>query len=148
MTAAAIALGANLLVWIPLGLWIRRRAQRARAELAEEVGGRAVLRAGGARFYGRRSAGLGQIRGTGHLAVTSDEVVFVQWVPRRTLRVRRDDIEAIDTPRAFLVKTSGRRLLRIRWRDGAEVDEVAWEVSELDEWLGVLGAADAAQPSA
>jgi hypothetical protein len=91
------------------------------------------------RFFGRASAGRGQIRGNGDLALTADELVFVMWVPRRTLRIPRPAIEAVDTPRGFLGKTSGARLLRVQWRDGDAVDEAAWEVRDVDTWVAALG---------
>jgi hypothetical protein len=119
--------------------WIRRRAGAAREDLDAAIAGRAVVARTQARFIGRRSAGLFQIRGTGELALTSDELIFVMWVPRRTLRVRRAEIEAIDTPRWFLGKSVGARLLRVRWRSGADVDEAAWHVPLLDDWLAALG---------
>jgi hypothetical protein len=118
--------------------WIRRRAAAARRDLDAAVAGRAVHLSGPARFFGLRSKGIWQIRGTGDLAATGDQIVFVQWAPRRTLTIERDAIESIDTPRWFLGKSSGRRLLRVRWRAGAEVEEAAWDVADLDGWLGVL----------
>ena len=141
MTAIAvvlIVLAGNVLVWIPIGLWLRRRSKRARADLAAALGGRVPHLVAPTRFFGVRSAGLTQLRGTGYLAATSDELLYVQLAPSRTLRIRRSDVEAVATPRSFLGKTTGRRLLQVRWRSGQGVDEAAWQLRDLDSWLAVL----------
>jgi hypothetical protein len=138
LTIVLIVLAANVLVWIPIVIWLRRRSRRARADLAAALEGRAPHLVAPARFFGVRSAGLTQVRGTGYLAATSDELLYVQLAPSRTLRIRRSDLEAVDTPRSFLGKTAGRRLLQVRWRSGDGIDEAAWQLRDLDSWLGVL----------
>jgi hypothetical protein len=138
METVALVLGINLVVWLVLGLWIRHRARSGAAQMATALHRQPTRLAGRARYLGRASAGRGQIRGTGDLALTADELVFVMWVPRRTLRIRRPDIEAVDTPKSFLGKTSGVRLLRVRWLEGETVDEAAWHVRDLDAWLRAL----------
>lgn len=129
----------NILVWIPIVFWLRRRSRQARAQMAEVPKGQPVRLAERAQYFGRQSAGKAQVRGTGELALAADELVFVQWVPRRTLQVPRPGIEAVDTPRAWLGKTTGVCLLCVRWRDGEAVDAAAWQVRELDRWLAALG---------
>ena len=139
MTTVLLVLGINILIWVPLLLWIRHRAAGAREQMEEEIGREPTRMKGRVRFFGRGSAGRGQVRGNGDLALTAEELVFVMWVPRRTLRIRRADISGVDTPRGFLGKTSGARLLRVHWRDGEGVDEAAWEVDDVDAWVAAIG---------
>ena len=59
-----------------------RRAARIEAELREELGDD-VRRIATVQGLGLRSAGRGQIRGTGTLVLTPDDLRFRQWVPNR-----------------------------------------------------------------
>src|SRR5918998_448812 len=65
---------------------IARRAKRMEAELHDELGDD-VRRMETVRGLGLRSAGRGQIRGTGTLVLTRDELSFRQMVPRRETRI-------------------------------------------------------------
>ncbi|MGM0575936.1 MAG: hypothetical protein ACQEXJ_09430 [Myxococcota bacterium] len=136
-----------VIVLVPLGIGLyllRRRVGRWRAEVSADVDARLGrdrirLRDDMANFFGLESWGLGQVRGNGCLAATDDEVLFVMWVPRRTIRVDRAFIEAVETPRSHLGKTKGPRLLRLRFRspEGGE-DSAAWLVRNLDRWVSLL----------
>ncbi len=123
------------LIMIP----IRRRAHRLRDTLRSELG-EGVLRMDNVQGFGLQSAGKTQVRGNGWLSLTADELVFLQWVPQRDTRIRRADIVSVETPRSWLGKTNGSKLLCVRWRtpDGPE-DAMAWYARELDAWLAALG---------
>ena len=88
---------------------------------------------------GVESRGPAQMRGNGSLALLEDELLFVQWVPRRVIRIPRASITAVETPRTFLGKTLGSRLLAVSWRtpEGGQ-DRIAWKVGDLDAWLAAL----------
>jgi hypothetical protein len=91
------------------------------------------------RGLGRESRGKGQVRGNGWLALTDDELRFKQWVPAREERIPLATVTAVETPRVWLGKTVGRKLLCVRWQtaDGT-ADAMAWEVRDLDDWLVAL----------
>lgn len=139
MSTLALVLAINIAVWIPLLVWIRQRARAAQATLDEALHNQPTRLSAPVRYFGRRSAGRGQIRGNGNLALTAEELVFVQWVPKRTLRIPRPNITAVETPRSFLGKTGGHRLLCVQWTAEQGDDEAAWTVSDLDQWVAAIG---------
>jgi hypothetical protein len=108
----------------------RWAAGKARTRLDDRLAGLDVQRRDKANFYGLASAGAAQVRGLGILALTPDELVFVQLVPDREVRVARADITGVRTERSFLGKTQGRELLVVSWGD----DEAAWDVPDVAAW--------------
>ena len=112
----------------------RRGAQRVSARVEERLEGLEVLRRSKANLYGVASEGGGQVRGLGMLALTPDELVFVQFVPDRQIRIRRDRITAAAVGRSFLGKTSGRDLLMVTWGE----DVAAWDVPDVTSWQAAL----------
>ena len=78
------------------------------------------------------------MRGTGSLALTAQELVFLMWVPRRELRIARDAIESAETGRGLAGKRTGAELLHVRWRDTDASDEAAWQVKDPDDWIAAL----------
>jgi len=136
-----IALIGTLLVGLATGAVLRWRARQMAAAVRDELGpGRVRLVEPVAELLGLSSAGRNQPRGNGTLAASDEEVLFAMWVPRRTLRINRADIVAVDTPRSHRGRTRFRPLLRITYRDGAGRDErAAWAVGDLDAWLTELG---------
>jgi hypothetical protein len=119
-------------------LFLRRLARSAREDLHERLGDQPAELEGNARLIGVKSRGLGQMRGTGTLALTSDEVVFLMWLPRRELRIPLDAIESVETGHGVAGKWTGAELLHVRWRTGDTADEAAWEVKDLGAWLVAL----------
>jgi hypothetical protein len=119
---------------------ITRRARLAREGLEEELGDTATRKAN-ARGLGLESRGKGQMRGNGWLVLSPGELRFSQWVPRRETRIPLDAVTAVDTPRAWLGKTAGSKLVCVRWRtpEGGE-DAMAWEVRDRDGWLAAITA--------
>lgn len=110
---------------------MKARALRSAREL---LGDEPILVAENANYFGRRSAGRFQIRGNGCLALGEDQLVFVQWLPRRDLVIRRSAITAVDSVDSHLGKRVGRPLLRVAF----EGDVAAWWVHDLDRWLATL----------
>ena len=131
--------GAVLAFLLVTVLVLRRVAQRGTADLGELVQGRRPERSETVLGLGVESRGAAQVRGNGSLALLEDELLFVQWVPRRVTRIPRASITAVETPRAFLGKTMGSRLLAVSWRtpEGGQ-DRIAWKVRDLDAWLAAL----------
>ena len=117
---------------------ISRRAKRLRTDLEEELG-EGIDRTENVRGFGLESRGRGQVRGNGWLVLTNEELRFRQWVPERDTTIPLQAVTAVETPRAWLGKTIGSKLLCVRWRtaDGSH-DAMAWAVSDLEEWLAAL----------
>lgn len=113
---------------------VARRARRQKAELGDSA-----QRRENAQGLGLESRGKGQVRGNGWLVLTGDELRFRQWVPSRETRIPLAAITEVDTPRWWLGKSVGSRLLVVRWRtpEGGE-DAMAWNVRDLDGWLAAL----------
>jgi hypothetical protein len=112
---------------------VSRRAKRLRAELEAELGC-AIERIENVRGLGLESRGSTQTRGNGWLLLTPGELRFRQWIPDRETRVARADVTAVETPKSWLGKSVGSRLLCVRWPG----DAMAWEVRDLDAWLAAL----------
>lgn len=118
---------------------VSRRAARMEEEARRELGDR-LRRVESVRGLGLRSAGRGQVRGTGTLVLTPDELIFRQWVPRRETRIPLAAVTSAGRERWWLGKTVGRPLLRVAWAaDGGAEDAMAWQVRDLDGWLDELG---------
>jgi hypothetical protein len=133
-----------VLATIPLLLllrWARKGMAKARAQLAEIGAGRTALRQCQAQSFGIRSKGPAQLRGAGYLALYDDELVFVQAIAQNHVRAGRAAIVSVTTPRSFLGKTQGVKLLAIEWHDGNVTDQIALRVPKLDEWLDALARA-------
>jgi hypothetical protein len=138
LLSSILAVGVFVLFLALLLRWARRGAAAARARLAEIAAGRSARRQSQANTFGLRSEGAAQLRGLGYLALFDDELVFVQAIASNHVRTKVADITGVTTPRSFLGKTQGVRLLAVEWRTGDTTDQVALRVPELDAWLDEL----------
>lgn len=111
---------------------LRRRALR-------HFEGLTLERSDDANSLGVQSLGKAQVRGNGTLALTTDELLFAQWVPNRVFHIPRSAIIEVTTTRAFLGKTIGRELLLVRWDD----DAIALRVADLSGWIDALAGSSA-----
>jgi hypothetical protein len=129
-----VAVALLMLVAVPFAArsWIRRLRSNAEAEVL--AGGRVRLIDASANLAGVMSRGVTQLRGNGCLAAYEDELVFVQWVPRRTLRIPRSAITGIDRQRIYLGKTKGTPMLEVLWNGADGSDSAAWWVADLEAW--------------
>jgi hypothetical protein len=144
MPTWSIVVAAALAGLIPLLLllrWAQKGLARARAQLAEIAAGRTALRQSAANSFGIRSRGPAQLRGAGYLALFDDELVFVQAIAKNHMRAKRSDIVGVTTPRSWLGKTQGVKLLAIEWTTGDGTEQIALRVPQLDGWLDELGRA-------
>jgi hypothetical protein len=117
-----------------------KTAARVADELRNRLGpGRVVLIDESANSFGVQSRGIWQMRGNGCLALTSDEIVFVMWWPRRELRIPRSRITSVEQTKWHLGKTRGRALLKVGFvNEAGAPDSVAWYVTHLAEWKAAL----------
>jgi hypothetical protein len=126
-------LGPILLVSVK---WLRRLRDTA---LAEAVAlGDPVCIEPQAHLVGLGSLGVTQARGNGCLSLTADRLIFVQWVPRRTISVRRSAIRSVSRVDSHLGKRTGTPFLRVDWADDDGADNAAFRVVDLDAWERAL----------
>lgn len=142
IVSLAVVVGLVLLILVIS--WARKGLAEARARLAEVAAGRTALRQSSAQSFGIKSNGPLQLRGAGYLALFDDELVFVQAIAKNHIRAKHADIVGVTTPRSFLGKTQGTRLLAIEWRTAEGTEQIAMRVAELDAWLDELSRAGVA----
>lgn len=111
---------------------MRRAAEARIVELGP------TLRHETATSLGLTSKGVGQVRGTGTLALTSEELGFAQWKPPHLVRIPLGTITRVGTTRSHLGKTIGRDLLLVEWTEGRVDDSIALAVADLGSWLRAL----------
>jgi hypothetical protein len=117
---------------------VRRGAGTARARIEAGLGDLEVQRQDKANYYGQASKGEGQLRGLGTLALTPDELVFLQFVPANEVRVPLGAVSGVEIARSFLGKAQARDLLVVTWiAEGAE-DRVAFDVPDVEDWRVAL----------
>lgn len=125
---------------IAVKVLIERARRQTRDRLTQIAAGRHERKLAGARSFGQRSKGAGQVRGNGALALFDDELVFVQLIPKVEIRVPRERITDVAKVAAFNGKASGAELLVVEWRtgEGDATDAAAWQLSDLRGWLEAL----------
>lgn len=137
----AIVLSAGFVLAAVVGtfLWMHRAAGRARRGIVTALAGVEPQKLTQASSFGRASLGSGQVRGSGFLALAEHELVFAQIVPDTVLRIPLARIAAVTTPSTHLGKARGQPLLAVAFtEDDGSDDEIAWQVPDLDGWLGAL----------
>lgn len=128
-----LSLGVLFFVIFALVSTAKRHGADARAEFPDARLVETAL------FFGQQSRGAAQARGNGTLVRTDSELVFKQWVVNREFRIHYRDILSVESPRSFLGKSQGVRLLCVRYQDAAgQVDAMAWRVKHLAEVERVL----------
>jgi hypothetical protein len=113
--------------------WMGRLRTNAEAEV-RALGGPVARMDPSANLAGVSSRGRTQLRGNGCLAIVGDELVFVQWVPRRALRVPLASITEVGRVNSWLGKVRPTPMLEVRWNE----DSAAWWVADLPSWEAAL----------
>ncbi len=134
----AILVGIACLVVLPVAVWYMAKRLRARGRraIAERFPATEVLLAETlAQSYGQQSLGVIQARGSGALALTSNEIYFLLYVPERELRIPLPSVKAVSIVRSHLGKSGGVDLLHVLFTtsDGGE-DAIAWRLPKPDAW--------------
>lgn len=141
----ALSVAAALVLVLLLLRWAQRGMTAARANLTAVAAGRTARRQSAAQSFGIRSKSAGQLRGVGYLALFDDELVFVQAIAKNHVRAKVGDIVGVTTPRSFLGKSQGVKLLAVEWRTDDANDQVALRVPDLDAWVEDLGGVTVAE---
>jgi hypothetical protein len=123
----------QVLVWVPIVLWMRKRAAAAQAAFEAEVSasGERVLRGPEPGVYRGTSGGLSQVKGNCQLVLTDRRLVFLKRTGGR-VDVPVDQIAGVGEASAFLHSVvRGRTHVVVTMRDGSEVgffarDHAAW----------------------
>ena len=140
-----LALVLGLLVFVVVTVRDRPDPDRAggptriEGELRQELGP-GVRRLETVQGLGLRSAGRGQVRGTGTPRAHRRRAALP---PARSPSARRPfhspPMTDVGKERSWLGKWVGRPLLRVTWvADGGAEDAMAWQVRDLDAWLAAL----------
>lgn len=134
-----VVVGVLVLIAVLLGIlfgvifWQVRRVQARRlAELSQRYPkAKEVLP--NVNFFGRKSEGVGQMRGNGTMLITDDELVFELWIPRKLIVIPLENITSIATPKSFLGKSYFKPLLQLDFTDETGRDDsAAWFVPDLE----------------
>ena len=145
LTALA-GLGSALAVLWLVRQWFLGMVATARAKVEAIAGGRIAKRIDDrANFFGLGSRSAAQLRGNGVLALYDDELVFVQLMIGREIRIPTDALVEVTTAKSQKGKTIFRDLLKVTWRLDGGTQSVVWFVVDLQGWLDALGRA---RPSA
>jgi len=132
--AASLILAAGL-VFLLRGL-LKAAMAEVNARYPEHV---RLLTSPMANLFGIQSGGMKQIRGNGILLLTSSQLYFRMLLPRRELLVPLGSITSVETPKSYLGKTRGRKLLEIDFRnDIGGTDSAAWLVPDLEKWVETI----------
>jgi len=113
--------------------------EKGRAALAARYPAAEVVRSElMALSFGLQSKGVTQMRGTGVLALTRDELWFSMYVGGFALAIPLQSIAAVTLVRSHLGKTQGTQILHVRFTvDGVE-DAIAWRVLSPAAWVESL----------
>jgi hypothetical protein len=89
--------------------------------------------------FGQQSKGKTQVRGLGLLFLTTEEIYFGQFIPKKEFQILIDHIFAVNTPKWHLGKTKSTPLLKIEFTNNeGESDSIAWQVKDLDLWVKTI----------
>ncbi len=130
----------SLLLAAGLVFMLRKLLKTARAEVYAEYPEHVrILTSPMANLFGVQSGGMKQIRGNGILLLTASQIYFRMLLPRRELLVPLRSVTSVETPKSFLGKTKGRKLLKVDFRnDTGGTDSAAWLVQDLEKWVETI----------
>ena len=138
--AAVLALVLAVLIRAGIAYLLRRLRTVGERRLSERYDHAAVvLSDGGALFFGLSSRGLRQIRGTGVLVLTDDELWFSRYLLREDLQIPLSHVREVRLVGSHLRKRIiGRHLLFVRFAPGDNNDDredsIAWLVTDPNSW--------------
>jgi hypothetical protein len=125
------------LVW----LYVSRAQRQTAIQVLEDLDGEVKLMADKAHCYGLESRDHTYLTTFGCLAATDDQLVYVQWSPKQQLEIDRSSIVKVEKTKEHKEQEQGSELLSVTFQapdvDGGR-DVVAWEVDDVDDWVGEL----------
>jgi hypothetical protein len=140
MNTAINFIAASMFLIMGLVFLVRKLNKSAMEEVSAKYPEHSrILTSPMANLFGLKSSGMKQIRGNGILLLTSSQLYFRMLLPKKEILVPLRSIISVETPRSFLGKTKGKKLLKIDFRsDAGGTDSVAWLVDNLEKWAETI----------
>lgn len=137
-SVAAIVLGiaaVNLLIWIPVILWFRRRSREAHARLAAAIAGEKVIcPAEKGNYRGSTAPGYPMVNNNAVIALTNRQLICIT-VTGKTIQLPLTSITGVREAKAFKSSVvGGRTHLIVRIPSG----ELGFFVSDNAVWLNAI----------
>lgn len=129
---------AAFLVFVVAAVLVQRKAGAAKARIDAGLAQLEVRRQDKAHLLGLQSGPERQAKAIGALALTPDELVFLQLVPEREVRIPRAAITRAEVGRDFLGRTHPKDLVLVTWGEGEAVDTAGFEVPDPSGWATEL----------
>lgn len=132
--------GFMLIVLLPAAVMVRKALGRIRQLPAQRLAGEEViLLTPGANFIAIQSEGIGAVSGNGGLALTRERLWGFRAVPLREFSIPLSDLVAVETPRSFMGKSYGRKMLVFEFRTPrGRHDKIGFYVKEFPDWIEAL----------
>ncbi len=90
-------------------------------------------------FFGQKSEDGLNIRGSGSLLLTPDQLHFKKWLPDQDLIIPLEDIINVERVDSFMGKSKNKTLLKIDFNnENGEIDSAAWLLDNMHNWENVL----------
>ena len=126
-------------VFAAVAFLVQRKAGAAKSRVDDGLAKLDVQRQDKAHLIGLQSGEERQAKAIGALALTPDELVFIQLVPEREVRIPRGAVTRAEVGRDFLGRTHPRDLVLVSWGRADEADVAGFEVTDPAEWATELG---------
>jgi hypothetical protein len=128
-------LAIQVLIWIPIMVWLRRRGRRVAARLHSEIEGESVVRAPESGSYrGATVPGFPVVKNNGLIALTGGRVIF-RTLTGKAIDVPVATITGVREATAFKGSvTGGRQHLILQTADG----EIGFYVPDTAGWIAAL----------
>jgi hypothetical protein len=130
---------AAFLAFAVIAFLVQRKAGAAKTRIDDGLAALDVQRQDKAHLIGLQSGEERQSKAIGALALSPDELVFLQLVPEREVRIPRAAVSSAEVGREFLGRTHPRDLLIVTWGEGDDADVAGFEVSDAAGWTTELG---------
>ena len=125
--------------FVVVAVLVQRKAGAAKSRIDDGLAKLDVQRQDKANLLGLQSGEERQTKAIGALALTPDELVFLQLVPEREVRIPRAAVTRAEVGRDFLGRTHPRDLVIVTWDGGDGADAAGFEVDDAAGWASELG---------
>jgi hypothetical protein len=135
-----IAIVVVAVVIVVVAFLAQKGASSAQARVEDSLASLDVRRQDKVHCHAAATEGEGQTRRLGTLALTPDELVFVQFVPPGEVRVPLAAVTKVETARSFLGKEHTTDLMVVSWATESEGtdSQVAFDVPDIESWRADL----------